>query len=67
MMKEGDIATLINNVNGMPAGAKGTIVYVYEGAYKGMNVYEIEFEFRSKGFDFDNKLVTVQELDVKEG
>jgi len=61
-MKEHDIVQLVNDVNGMPCGAIGTIVWIYEGA----DAYEVEFEFRSKGFNIDNRVLTIHGADLKE-
>ena len=60
-MNELDVVKLINGVNGLPAGAIGTIVHVYEGT----NAYEVEFEFQSKGFDVPNKVITVHGIDLE--
>lgn len=59
-MKEHDIVHLVNGVDGMPRGAVGTIVSVYEGA----DVYEVEF--KSKGFNIENKVMTIHGADLKE-
>ena len=60
-MNELDVVKLINIVNGIPVGTIGTIVHVYEGA----NAYEVEFEFKSKGFDIPNKVETIHGDDME--
>jgi hypothetical protein len=61
-MKEHDIVQLVNGVDGIPKGSVGTIVSVYEGA----DVYLVEFEFKSKGLDIENKVMTIHGADLKE-
>jgi hypothetical protein len=60
-MKKDDTVRLINGVNKMPAGAIGTITWVYEG----VDAYDVLFEFRSRGFDEPNLNMTVHGTDME--